>query len=62
MKRTIPYNHMIEELDSTIAQAIDTLEENRDIADNLDVMTEEEVYQVEELLEQLEAIRGVIYD
>ena len=60
MKRTIPYSAMVEKLDSAIAMAIDTLEGERDMAIDLDVITDDEIYSIEEYLEKLEEIRGEI--
>ena len=60
MARTIPYTAMIEKLDSVIASAIDELEGDRDIALELDVITDNEADEVQDLLEKLEEIRGVI--
>ena len=58
--QTIPYTHLIEILDSQLASAIDELETNRDIAEDMDVITDEESETIADYLEQLEAIRGSI--
>ena len=60
MKRTIPYSAMLERLDSTIAMAIDTLEGERDMGIDLDVITDDEVECIQDFLEKLEEIRGDI--
>ena len=58
--RTIPYNAMIETLDSTIANALDKLEEERDTALELDVITDDEAEKVQDFIDSLEVIRGTI--
>ena len=60
MKQTIPYTHLIEILDSQLSSAIDELETNRDLAEDMDVITDEESETIADYLEQLEAIRGSI--
>ena len=61
-KKTIPYLALLEKLDSAMASAIDELEGDRDIAIDLDVITDDEIYDIEEYLEKLEEIRGAIND
>jgi hypothetical protein len=60
MRHTIPYTALAEALDSVIANEIDRLEEGRDTAQELDVITDDEVEQLQDFIDQLEAIRGEI--
>jgi hypothetical protein len=60
MRHTIPYTAITEALDSVIANEIDRLEEGRDTAQELDVITDEEVEKLQNFIDQLEAIRGEI--
>ncbi len=60
MSNTIPYTNAIESLDSTIAMAIDQLEGDRDLAIELDVITDTEAEYIQDYLDDLEAIRGKI--
>ena len=52
------YTVITETLDSVIANEIDRLEGSRDTAE--DVMTDEETEQLNDFIDQLEEIRGVI--
>ena len=56
---SLPYTVITETLDSVIANEIDRLEASKDSAEPH--ITDEEYYQLEEFIEQLEAIRGVIH-
>ncbi len=60
MSNTIPYTNAIESLDSTISMAIDQLEGDRDLAIELDVITDTEAEYIQDYLDDLEAIRGKI--
>ncbi len=62
MRHTIPYTVITETLDSIIANEIDRIEESRDIAYDLDTITDDEAEQLTDFIEQLESIRGVIND
>jgi len=62
MKNTIPYTAITEALDSVIANEIDKLEEGRNTAQELDVITYDEAEQLQDFIDQLEEIRGVIND
>ncbi len=60
--KTIPYTQTTEKLDGVIANEIDRLEGDRDIALELDVITDDEAEQIQDFIDQLEAIRGIIND
>ena len=62
MKATLPYTIITEALDSVLANEIDRLESSRDIVVELDVILDEEAEQLQDFIDQLEAIRGVIND
>lgn len=59
-KNTIPYTVITEALDSVLANEIDRLEGSRDTATELDVITDEEAEQLQDFIDSLEQIRGVI--
>ena len=58
MRKSLPYTVITETLDSILANEIDRLESCKESAEPH--ITDEEYYQLEEFIEQLEAIRGVI--
>lgn len=58
MANTIPFIAMREKLDSTLANSIDQLEGEYQIALDLDVITDEETETIKDWIDQLEAIRG----
>ena len=60
--RTIPYTNMVEKLDSAIASAIDELEGELSVSEELDVITDNEVETIKDFLDKLEEIRGIIND
>lgn len=60
MKHTIPYTVITETMDSVLAKEIDRLESSRDIAVEVDVITDDEAEQLQDFIDQLEAIRGVV--
>ena len=62
MRHTIPYTAITENIDGIIANLIDEAAEAKETAEELDIITDEEVYTIEELINQLEEIRGVIND
>ena len=55
-----PYRVIVETLDSILANEIDRLESSKESAEQY--MTDAETYQLEDFIEQLESIRGVIND
>lgn len=55
---SLPYTVITETLDSIIANEIDRLESCKESAESH--ISEEEYYQLEDFIEQLEAIRGII--
>lgn len=55
---TRPYQVITEALDSVLANEIDRLEGSRDIAE--EKITDDEYEQLNDFIEQLESIRGVI--
>ena len=60
MRHTIPYIAITENIDSIIANLIDEATEAKETAEELDIITNEEVYTIEDILDLLEEIRGVI--
>lgn len=60
MKHTIPYTAITEAMDSVIAIEIDRLEGSRDTAVELEVITDEEAEQLQDFIDQLEEIRGIV--
>ncbi len=55
---TIPYTDATETLDQTLAEAIDRLQADTDLAVDLDVITETEAESLQDYIDDLEAIRG----
>ena len=56
--KTLPYTVITETLDSVIANEIDRLESSKDSAEPH--ITDDEYQQLQDFIDQLEAIRGVI--
>ena len=62
MRHTIPYTHITENIDDVLSQLIDRAEGALQQAEELDVITDDEVSTIEDIIEMLENIRGVIND
>ena len=56
--KTLPYTVITETLDSVIANEIDRLESSKDSAEQH--ISDDEYEQLQDFIDQLEAIRGVI--
>jgi len=56
--KTLAYTVITEALDSLLSNEIDRLETSKETAE--DMITDDEGYQLEEFISQLEEIRGVI--
>lgn len=60
MSKTLPYEVITETLDSLLANEIDRLESSLQSCQELDVITDDEEYQLQDFIETLESMRGVI--
>ena len=59
-KKSLPYVVITETMDSIIANEIDRLEGSRDSAVAANVITDEEENQLNDFIEKLEEIRGIV--